>query len=336
MTESPSALTMLLSRHTKRREFIAGFGSAAAWPLAVARAQQPRLPVIGFLASERRAENVRGFSQGLSETGFVEGRNVIVEYRFAEGQYERLPALAADLVQRRVAVIAAFSTPCALAAKAATQSIPIIFSVGVDPVQVGLVGSLPRPGGNLTGVSSLINETVAKRFEILREVVPSVGLIALLTNPANPVPAAAEVTEAQHATQLLGVELLILKAGTKSEIDAAFEIIVRQRAGALLVGVDAFFRNERELIVALAARDRVPAMYMFREIGGLMSYGTDNIEPVRQVGIYSGRILKGDKPTDLPVQQAVKVELVLNLKTAKALGLTFPLTLLGRADQVIE
>jgi putative tryptophan/tyrosine transport system substrate-binding protein len=311
---------------------------AAAWPV-MARAQQPAMPVIGFLLSDRREENLRAFRQGLSEAGFVEGRNVAVEYRFAEGQYERLPELAVDLVRRRVAVIAALSTPCALAAKAATQSIPIVFSVGVDPVQVGLVASLARPGGNLTGVSSLINETVAKRAEILREVAPSAGPIALLTNPANPVPAASEVTEAQRAARVLGVDLLILNASTRSEIDAAFATIAGQHASALLVGVDAFFRNQRERIVALAARDRVPAMYMYREspaIGGLMSYGTDNVEPVRQVGIYSGRILKGDKPADLPVQQAVKVELVLNLKTAKALGLTFPLPLLGRADEVIE
>jgi putative tryptophan/tyrosine transport system substrate-binding protein len=321
-----------------RREFIAGLGSAVALPLA-ARAQQPAMPVIGFLASDRRDESLRAFRQGLSETGFVEGRNVAVEYSFAEGRYERLPALAADLVRRRVAVIAAFSTPCALAAKAATQSIPIVFSVGVDPVQVGLVASLARPSGNLTGVSSLINETVAKRVEILREVAPSAGLVALLTNPANPVPAAAEVTEAQRAARILGVDMLILNVGTLSEIEAAFATISGQRAGALLVGVDAFFRNQREQIVALAARDRVPAMYMFREspsVGGLMSYGTDNVEPVRQVGIYSGRILNDDKPADLPVQQAVKVELVLNLKTAKALGLTIPETLLATADEVIQ
>jgi putative tryptophan/tyrosine transport system substrate-binding protein len=322
----------------RRREFIAGLGTTVVWQLQ-AWAQQTTLPVIGFLMSDRREENLQAFRQGLSEAGFLEGRNVAIEYRFAEGQYERLPELAADLVRRRVALIAALSTPCALAAKAATPSIPIVFSVGVDPVQVGLVASLARPGGNLTGVSSLINETVAKRAEILREVAPSGGPMALLTNPANPVPAASEVTEAQRAAHVLGVDLLILNAGTPREIEAAFATIVRRRAGALLVGVDAFFRNQREQIVALVARDRVPTMYMFREspaIGGLMSYGTDNVEPVRQVGMYSGRILKGDKPADLPVQQAVKVELVLNLKTAKALGLTFPLTLLGRADEVIE
>jgi putative tryptophan/tyrosine transport system substrate-binding protein len=322
----------------RRREFIAGLGSAAAWSVT-ARAQQAALPAIGFLMSDRREEGLRGSRQGLSEVGFVEGRNVAIEYRFAEGQYERLPALAADLVQRRVSVLAAFSTPCALAAKAATQSIPIVFWAGVDPVQVGLVANLPRPSGNLTGISVLINDTVAKRVEILREVVPSTGLIAMLTNPANPVPAAAEITEAQHAARLLGVDLLIVNASSTSEIEAAFATIARQRAGALLVGVDVFFRNQREKIVALAARQRVPAMYMFREspaIGGLMSYGTDYFESVRQVGIYSGRILKGDKTTELPVQQVVKMELVLNLNTAKALALTTPETLLATADEVIQ
>jgi putative ABC transport system substrate-binding protein len=328
-----------------RRAFIAGLGSAAAWPTA-ARAQQPALPVVGYLSSssgdDLARKRVTSFLKGLAETGFSEGRNVAIEYRWADEDYARLPDLAADLVRRRVDVIAAPSTTAAaLAAKAATQAIPIVFLTGSDPVQIGLVSSLNnRSGGNLTGVAILNGELVPKRLEVLREVVPTASLVAYLSNPANPAFARAELAAAETAARILGLKLLILNASTAGEVESAFENLVRQRADALVVGGDPVLAlSQRDRIVALALRYRVPTIFDRGEsaaAGALMGYGADVADAVRQAGVYTGRILKGEKPADLPVQQSVTIELAINLKTAKALGLTFPLTLLGRADQVIE
>jgi putative ABC transport system substrate-binding protein len=326
----------------KRRKFIAGLGSAVVWPI-VAQAQRNALPVIGFLSDrspEVTVDAVAAFRRGLAERGYVEGQNVAVKFQWAAGRYDRLPELAAELVRLNVNVlVAAGGTPTALAAQGATKSIPIVFIAGVDPVETGLVASLSHPGGNLTGVSQLINETVAKRLEILHQVAPAATTIAVLTNPNNPVPASAELMEVQRAAQVLNVRVVFLKAGTESEIDEAFATIAQERYGALQVGVDAFFRTRRQQIVALAARHRVPTTYMFQEspaAGGLMSYGNDNLESTRLVGVYTGRILKGEKPADLPVMQATKFQLVINLKTAKALGLSIPETLLATADEVIQ
>jgi putative tryptophan/tyrosine transport system substrate-binding protein len=322
----------------RRRELIVGLAGTAAWPV-VAPAQRAPVPVIGYLATDRRSDLLSGFRQGLSENGYFEGGSVTIEYRFADGKYDRLPALAADLVRREVTVIAAQSTPCVLAAKAATQTIPIVFSAGVDPVQTGLVASLARPGGNITGLSTLINEVVAKRLELLREMVPETALIAMITNRANTVPSAAEQAEAQHAARILGVRLLVMSAGVASEIEAAFAETVRQHAGAILIGVDALYITQRDQIVALAARNRIPAMFPERgavEAGGLMSYDSSRFEASRQLAIYASRVLKGERPADLPVQQVVKIELVLNRKTARALGLAVPESILLRADEVIE
>jgi putative ABC transport system substrate-binding protein len=326
----------------RRRDFIKGLGSAAAWPV-MARAQ-PGMPVIGYLHnSSPQARNVMtaAFLKGLAETGFVEGRNVAIEHRWADENYERLPELAADLVRRRVDVIATPNiTAAALAAKAATSKIPIVFLTGADPVQVGLVNSLNRPGGNLTGVAILIGELIPKRLQLLREVVPTASLVAYLSNPTNRAFASTESTAAETAAGVLGLKLLILNASTVGEIETAFDALVRQRADALVVGGDAFLAvSERDRIAALALHHRIPTIFDRGEAaaaGALMGYGADVTDAVRQVGVYTGRILKGEKPADLPVQQSTKVELVINLKTAKALGLTFPLTLLGRADEVIE
>jgi putative tryptophan/tyrosine transport system substrate-binding protein len=325
----------------KRREFIALLGGAAAWPLA-ARSQQSAMPVIGYLgnlSADTFAPRLAAFRKGLGEAGYVEGRNVAIEYRWAEGQYDRLPALAAELARRQPAVIAAMGGDApALAAKGATATIPIVFASTSDPVKTGLVASLNRPGGNLTGVTFLLNVIAAKQFELLQEAVPKPGTIALLVNPTSPETEAA-VTEVRVAAQALGHELLVANASSEREIDAAFAMLAQRRIGALLVGNDPFFYTRREQIVALAARHAIPAIYVVREyaqIGGLMSYGTDVNDAQRLAGTYVGRILQGAKPADLPVQQAVKVELVLNMKTAKTLGITFPLSLLGRADEVIE
>jgi putative tryptophan/tyrosine transport system substrate-binding protein len=327
----------------RRREFIAGLGSAAAWPV-VGHAQRRALPVIGYLSNgslDTRRDLLAAFLGGLAETGFVEGRNVDIEYRWADDRTERLPALAADLVRRQVAAIAAPSTAAtALAAQAATQDIPVVFLTGADPVELGLVTSFNRPGGNLTGVAVLSAQLAAKRLELLREFVPSAKSIAYLVNSGNPAFVRVESELVQTAARVLGVDLLILSAGTSEEIDTAFQSLVQQQAGAVLPSGDALFGvSQRDELVTLAARHRIPVIYDRREgavDGGLVSYGSDIANAVRLVGVYTGRILSGEKPRDLPIQQPTKVELVINLKTAKALGLTIPETLLATADEVTQ
>jgi putative ABC transport system substrate-binding protein len=326
----------------RRRQFITLLGGgAAAWPLA-ARAQQPAMPVIGFLGSaspEAYARRLRAFHQALKEIGYVEGQNVEVEYRWAEGQNNRLPALAAELVHRQVAVIAAAGGASALAAKAATTTIPIVFSVAVDPVEVGLVASLNRPGGNLTGVTSLNVEVGPKLLEVLHEMVPSATNMALLVNPTNPSIAEPSSRAVQAAARALGLQLHVLHASSEREIEAAFATLVKLRVGGLVIMPDQLFLVRNEQLAALTVRHAVPSVHLFRRFaaaGGLMSYGSDDREYYRLVGTYVGRILKGEKPSDLPVQQTTKVELIINLKTARALGLSVPLPLVGRADEVIE
>jgi ABC-type uncharacterized transport system substrate-binding protein len=326
-----------------RREFIAVLGGAVAWPLA-ARSQQSEMPVIGFLGSETSKSwtaRLEAFRQGLGDAGYVEGRNVAIEYRWAEGNNDRVPALIAEFVQRRVTVITLQNnTTAALAAKAATQSIPIVFVTGLDPVESGLVASLNRPGGNLTGVSILTGDlTIGKRLQLLHELAPAATLIAILINTTNSATAEAETRTAKSASTALGMRLLVANASSPREIETAFATLVDARSDALLVNDDAFLNARRDQIVALAARHGVPAIYPFREFtaaGGLISYGPSLSELFRIVGAYTGRILKGEKPADLPVQQVTKVELVINIKTAKALGLTIPETLLATADKVIE
>jgi len=291
-------------------------------------------------ALDLNAVRLPAFLQGLRETGFFEGRNVAFEYRWAEGRYDRFPALLADLVSRKVAVIAVLGgPPTAVAAKAATATIPILFVIAGDPVALGLVASLSRPGSNITGVTSLAVELGAKQLEVLTELVPTATVVALLVNPANPAIADPLVRELQAAAGIRGIELHILHAGTESELDAVFETLPRLRTGALVIGSDVFFNSRPQQLAALAARYAVPTMYPFREYvaaGGLVSYGESLADAYRILGGYAGRILKGDKPADLPVQQSTKIELFINLKTAKALGLTVPISLLGRADEVIE
>ena len=327
----------------RRREFITLLGAAgAAWPLA-ARAQQPSMPTIGILgstSSQVQANFLSAFQQGLGEAGYVEGRNAGVEYRWADDQNEKLPALAADLVRRRVNVIvAAASTPAAIAAKAATATIPIVFLLGSDPVGAGLVNNLARPGGNVTGVTSMNMELGSKRLELVRELLPATNVIALLVNPTNPAMTQPMSKDLQSAAHALGLQLHILNATTETDFDSVFATMSKLRAGALIIAPDALFISTSEQLAALTVRHAIPAIAQFRAFavaGGLMSYGGSFTEGARQVGIYTGRILKGEKPANLPVQQMAKLELVINLKTAKALGLTIPLSLLGRADEVIE
>ena len=325
----------------KRREFMTLLGgAAAAWPLA-ARAQQPAMPVIGFVNSASPGGSyppLPAFFQGLGETGFVEGRNVAIEYRWAEGHYERLPALIGDLVQRKVSVIAATSTPAALAAKAATTTIPIVFELGSDPVRIGLVASLSRPGGNVTGVTNLTSELGSRQLGLLRELVPGITAIAALVNP-NFAGTEEQLRDVGEAARVLGLKLIVLKASTGREMETVFATLTQQGADALLVGIDPFFVAQRDQIVALAARHAIPAMYLAREFalaGGLMSYGTDFADSYRQAGVYTGRIIKGEKPSDLPVQRSVKFEFVINLKTAKALGIEVPNSMQLLANEVIE
>jgi putative ABC transport system substrate-binding protein len=323
-----------------RREFLTFLSSATALPLA-ARAQQPAMPIVGSLSSlapVQVAHLTATFRQSLNESGYVEGRNVAIEYRWAQGRYDQLPAMATDLVNRQVAVIVAWGPAAAKAAKAATATIPIIFSVGDDPVNIGLVTSLNRPGGNATGINLLTGTVVAKRLELLSKLVPAATVIAFLANPTSP-SAEPDTKEAQAAARMLGRQLIVVQASTESEIKNAFAVMLQQHAGALLAGSDPFFTERRALLVSLAARYTIPAIYDFREIveaGGLMSYGSSLADAYRQVGIYTGKVLKGAKPADLPVQQAVKVELIINLKTAKTLGLMLPPSLLALADEVIE
>jgi putative tryptophan/tyrosine transport system substrate-binding protein len=326
----------------RRREFIAGLGSTAAWPVVARAQQQAAMPVIGYLdpgSLETRRETLAAVHRGLSETGYAEGRNLAIEYRWGDYRLERLPALANDLVRRQVAVIVVTSTPAALAAKAATKSIPIVFEMGSDPVETGLVASLNRPGGNLTGISSLTAAVTAKRLELLHELMPAATLFACLVDPTDAVVAEAETRDLQAAARILGVRLLILKASDQSEFEAAFATLVRERAGGLLEGGGALFLNHPDQLVALAARHALPTMYWTRRAtaaGGLISYGTDLPDAYRQTGVYTGRILNGEKPANLPVQQVTKMQLVINLTTAKALGLTIPETLLATADEVIQ
>ena len=323
----------------KRREFITLLGGAAAWPLA-ARAQQPAMPVVGFLhPSSPDPFRPRAFRQGLKDAGFIEGENVAIEYRSADDQIDRLPALATELVQRRVAVIATGSPPAVFAAKAATTTIPIVFVVGEDPVRLGLVTSLARPGGNLTGINIFTSELAAKRLELLREVVPGATRIAVLVNPANAANAETTLRDVEAATRVIGLQMQVLNASTNREISTAFATLARQRSDVLFVGNDVFFTTRRVQIAILAARHAIPAAFSqreFTEVGGLMSYGSSITDAFRQVGVYTGRILRGAKPADLPVMQASKFELVINAETARMLDLTVPPTFLARADEVIE
>jgi putative ABC transport system substrate-binding protein len=326
----------------RRRKFITLIGSAAVtWPLAT-QAQQPAMPVIGFLnaaSPQNYARPLSAFLKGLGEAGYVEGQNVAIEYRWANDQYDRLAALAADLVHRQVSVIAATTTPAALAAKAATTTIPIVFETPADPVQLGLVTSLNQPGGNVTGITQLTVGLVPKELELLHELVPTARVMALLVNQSNLSVAETETSELLSAARTLGLELRVLNASTERDFDAALANVNQLRAGGLVIATDVLFTSHSAQLAMLAARHAVPAVYKGREFaaaGGLMSYGSDITDSYRLAGVYTGRILKGGKPADLPVQQATKIELIINLKTAKALGINVPNTLIGRADEVIE
>jgi ABC-type uncharacterized transport system substrate-binding protein len=326
----------------QRRDFITLLGGAAVlWPLA-ARAQQPTMPVVGFIrdgSADGNARFVAAFRKGLNENGYVEGQNVMVEYHWLEGQYDRLPALMADLVRRHVAVIATPGNAPAIAAKAATATIPIVFGVGDDPVKLGLVASLARPGGNATGIDFFNTEVVSKRLRLLHDLVPNAVRVAVLVNPANATTTESTLREVKEAAPTIGLQIQVLNATTIGEIDTAFATLARERPDALLVAGDAFFVSRRGQLATLTARDRIPAAYSIRDhvaAGGLMSYGTDLADMFRQVGVYTGSILKGAKPADLPVLQTTKFEFVINRATAKALGLTIPAGVLSIADEVIE
>jgi putative tryptophan/tyrosine transport system substrate-binding protein len=325
----------------RRRELIVAIGSAAAaWPLA-ARAQQAAMPVVGFMSarsSETSVDLLAAFRRGLAENGFVEGQNVAIEVRWARGEYDSVAAMAADLASRRVAVIAVAGTPVASAAKAATTTIPIVFTVAVDPVEAGLVASLNRPGGNLTGMTTLGVEVGPKRLELLHELMPTATMIAALVNPTNS-NAETQSRDLKATARSLGLQIRVLQASADRDLDPAFATLGQLRPGGLVIGTDLFLSSRIEQLAALALRHSVPAIFQYREFvsaGGLMSYGTSPTDSYHQMGVYTGRILKGEKPANLPVQQATKIELLINMRTAKALGLTIPLALLGRADEVIE
>jgi putative ABC transport system substrate-binding protein len=326
----------------RRREFIAGLGSAAAWPLA-ARAQQTAMPVIGFLSAQSAELDYKNvtvpFLQSLKEAGYVAGQNVAVEYRYADNQYDGLPALAADLVRRRVAVLVSYGAAAALAAKAATTTIPIAFSAGGDPVALGLVASLNRPGANLTGSAPLASDLAPKRLQLLRDLIPNATLFGVLADPAFPPTQSIIIADLQAAARTLGRQLVVENAGTDSDLEMAFASFSQQHVGAVLVGPSTFLNRSMEQLATLATRHALPAIFNFRGYalaGGLMSYGSSSAPAYHQLGMYVGRILKGEKPADLPVIQPTKFELVINLKTAKALGLTIPETLLATADEVIQ
>jgi putative ABC transport system substrate-binding protein len=325
----------------KRRTFITLLGGAAVWPLA-GRAQQAAMPVVGFLHSSSPggyASRAAAFRQGVNEGGYIEGRNVTIEYRWAEGHNDRLPELAADVVRRKVTVIAATTTPAAFAAKAATATIPVVFVTAGDPVKLGLVASLNRPGGNLTGVTTSNVEVAPKRLEALHEIIPTATTFALLINSSSPTLAESTTRDVRASARTLGVKLHVVSATTDNEIDDAFASLAKLRAGGLVIGSDTFFTSRSERLASLALRYALPVVYEWREFavaGGLISYGTDSRDAYRLAGIYTARVLKGEKPADLPVQQATKVELYINLKTAKMLGITIPLPLSGRADELIE
>ena len=322
----------------QRREFITLLGSAAAWPLA-AHAQQPSVPLLGLLTGSGQDDRWLGaLRQGLKELGYIEGRNVAIKHRSADGQFDRLPVLAAELAADPAALIIAIAPSAALAAKAATASIPIVFMTGADPVELGLVSSLSRPNGNVTGINFLVKTLAAKRLELLRELVPGATLIGFFSNPTNPA-SEPEIRDVQDASRALGLQLQIMHASSESDIETAFASFAQQRIAAVLVAGDSFFLSRRDQLIAAAARHAIPTSYQLREFvaaGGLISYGTDLIDAYRLAGIYAGRILKGAKPADLPVQQSVKFELAINSKTAKALGLAVPPSLLAIADEVIE
>jgi putative ABC transport system substrate-binding protein len=326
----------------RRRDFIALLGcSAATWPVT-ARAQQPALPSIGFVnagSSQRLARHLSAFLKGLAETGHIEGQNITIEYRWAESRIDQLPALVADLIRRQVRVIAATGTPAALAAKEATTTTPIVFETGANPIKLGLVDSLNRPGGNITGVTQANQETAPKRLQLLHELIPTAKVIGLLVNPTDPALAEADANSVREAAQTLGLELHVLNASTDHDFDAIFAKLIQLRADGLVIGGEQLFTSHVEQLAALTVRHAVPAAYQWREFaaaGGLLSYGSDVTDAYRVAGVYTGRILKGDKPADLPIQQATKVELYINLKTAKTLGISVPIPVLGRADEVIE